>query len=162
MPEEIPKEAMRAMDRLYWTTKERASSVHALIGGTREELRKQNVREGRDPEDDIPSDMDLLCYAIEYIGSMAIALGDEEFLLLAQHINIWLQSVHYSNPGRLWGEPDRKEEEDGIVQESESEVCGSDGGGTGDGSVGGPRGDPEVQGNSEDAQDGDVPDDDAV
>ena len=154
MSEAILEAQMKAIDKLYWTPSDRASSIHALFGDMRDYLKKQNVAEGRDPEWDVPSDFDLLCYAVEYMGSQAIVLGDEEFLLIAQHASRWLYSVHYSNPGRLWGEPDRREKDD--VQESREKVSGDRGGRDSDGSPGNLEEDRQVQRNGTDDSEGDV------
>ena len=154
MSEMILEEQMKAIDKLYWTPSDRASSIHALFGDMRDYLKKQNVAEGRDPEWDVPNDFDLLCYAVEYMGAQAVAIGDEDFILIAQHASKWLYSVHYSNPGRLWGEPDRREKDD--VQESREKVSGDRGRGDSDGSVGDPEEDGQVQGNGADDSDGDV------
>ena len=147
MSEQIPKEQMEAVDKLYWTPSERATGVHNMIREVREVIRKANIKSGLPPDTDIPSDLDLLCYAVEYMGMQAIAIGEETFQEIAIAASRWLYSVHYSNPGRLWGEPDR-EREDETVREGRTDVPGSDGSGGSGGSAGDTKSSIEAQGDS--------------
>lgn len=43
------------------------------------------------------SEYDLLCFAVQFIGMMAVgALSeDEDFLVLAKNLNRWLHERHY-------------------------------------------------------------------
>ena len=111
MTEPILPSVTKAIDKLYWTPSERASGVHSLLQEMLSHIRKKNKSNGEPEDKDVPSDWDILCFAIEFTGVQAITLQDEEFLELAVEQGRWLYSAHYSNPGRLYGEPDREEEE---------------------------------------------------
>lgn len=105
MGEPIPKSQMDAVDRLYWSPSERATGVHSILREILEHLKK------RPDTPDIPTDWDTLCFCIEFVGAQSVVIEDPEFSELAVLLSRWLYSVHYSNPGRLYGEPDRKEDE---------------------------------------------------
>ena len=110
MSEPISKAHMKGVDRLWWDPAERASGILAMINNLREQLKKDNVKNKRHPTDGIPTDWDLLCFAIEYTGAQALAIQDPEFLSLAVAIERWLYSTHYSNPSKIYGPPDKKED----------------------------------------------------
>ena len=109
----ISKAHMRGVDRLYWDPAERASGILSMINSMRDQLRKKNIKAKRRPGDGIPTDWDLLCFAVEYVGAQAVALQDQHFLNIAIHAERWLYSAHYSNPSKIYGAPDRKKEKKG-------------------------------------------------
>jgi len=94
MTEPIPKTQMTLIDRMYLTPSERASKVHELI--------QKNRGDGEF------SDWDIICYCIEYLGAQALVLEEPEFLAHVAETSRWVYSAHYSNPGRLYGKPDRE------------------------------------------------------
>ena len=116
MSEPISKSHMKFVDRLYWDPAERASGILAMFNNMREHLRKDNIKNKRHPTDGIPTDWDLLCFACEFIGAKAVAIGDPEFLSYAVSVEKWLYSAHYSNPSKLYGPPDREEVGGEVVQ----------------------------------------------
>lgn len=104
MSEPISKKMMEVIDKLYYTPSERATGVMALIDDIRAHLRKM-----KDPE--IPTDWDILCFAVEYIGQQSLVIGDDDFTAHCISVSRWLYAVHYSNPGRIYGQPDRQQDE---------------------------------------------------
>lgn len=125
----ISKAHMRAVDRLYWSPQERAMGVHALITSLRDHLREENKKHHLPEGKDVPSDWDLFCYACEYAGMQALIINEEELIGISVALNRWLYSAHYSNPGRLYGQPDKpkalreqkEEEKDGESPTSEGD-----------------------------------------
>ena len=115
MSELIPKSQMDAVDKLYWTPGERATGVHSILREILDHIKKQPDK----PE--VPTDWDTLCFCVEFIGAQSVVIQDPEFSELAVQLSRWLYSVHYSNPGRLYGEPDREKEEDDAETSSDSE-----------------------------------------
>lgn len=124
-PTPISTAHMRAVNRLYWSPEERATGVLALIDSMREHLKTENKRQHLPEDKDIPSDWDLFCFACEYAGQKAIEIGEEELLGIVVALERWLYSAHYSNPGRLYGQPDKlkalreQQEEDEANGESQ-------------------------------------------
>jgi hypothetical protein len=108
--EEISREEIESIDKLYFTPGERASNVWWLLNDVRDHLRKQNEIAGRDPEYDIPSDFDILCFAIEFAGSMSLMLQHAEFTLKVIEATKYFYGIHYTNPQAIYGEPDRPQE----------------------------------------------------
>lgn len=109
MSNNIPKNQQRSIDRLYWTPSERAVGILSILETVRDGMREENEKKGRDPDYDVPSDWDFLCFAVEYIGQQALILDDPDFLKAAIWINRWLYSAHYNEPSKIYGSPDRKE-----------------------------------------------------
>lgn len=95
----ITKEQMELVDKLYDNPDERATKLYNELLDMYEETDKE-----------VPQVLDFLCFAISYIGQQALAMQDDIFLELAVNLNRWLWAAHYSNPGRLYGEPTLKEE----------------------------------------------------
>ena len=56
----------------------------------------------------MPSDWDIFCFAVEFVGQKSIELDEAELLAIAIALGKWLQAAHYSNPGRIYGEPEMK------------------------------------------------------
>lgn len=101
----ITKEQMEIVDKLYPPPDEQAAEVYALIRGMAGEIAAKNKEEGREEDEGVPTDMNLLCFAVEYMAQQSIVIGEEDFMKIAQVAVRWLYSVHYSNPGRIYGDP---------------------------------------------------------
>jgi hypothetical protein len=110
--ESIPPSVMEAIDKLYWSPNERASGVNALLREMLEHIRKHNKAKGLEENKNVPSEWDIFCFACEFAGVQAVTIGDDDLLDTVITLNRWLYSAHYSNPGRLYGEPDKTEGED--------------------------------------------------
>ena len=108
---EISKLHMAIIDAKYKTPSERAQEVFDLLSSMQTFLQDNNKKEGKPEHEGVPSNWDILAFAIEYAGMQVIALGGPE-----EHIaelSRWFYSIHYSNPRELYGNPDRKAKEDG-------------------------------------------------
>jgi hypothetical protein len=83
-------ERIEQRDALKLDPTERAQFVHELIFWA------------LDLEDDADSAIggyilwDVLCYCVHLINQYAIALGDDDFMLMARAINTWLFTMHYN------------------------------------------------------------------
>jgi len=100
----ILDERLSYVDSKWWSPSERATGVHNLIIDLRKHLKEVEKL----PSSEIPSDLDILCFAVEYLGLQAVAIGDPILLDLAAQVSKWLYSVHYTTPELLYGAPDRK------------------------------------------------------
>lgn len=118
--EPISKKQMKVIDKLYWSPSERATGVYNLWLEKAAELRRTNIEERRPAEEGVPSDWDLLCFAVEYVGQQAIVIEDEDFLNIAVALARRLYSIHYSNPGKLYGNPDKSRERAEDVKEGQN------------------------------------------
>ena len=115
---------IEAVDRLYWDPRERAMGVLAIIENVRESVREENEEKNRPREEGVPSNWDILCFAVEHVAQMSVALDGDELTPLARRLASWLYSTHYSYPSKIYGAPDRpkgkkKTEEDPTVDLSE-------------------------------------------
>lgn len=119
MTDTISPEAIKAIDKLYFTTAQRASGVLSLLNDIRDYLRKQNRNNKRALDWDVPSDWDIFCFAAEYVGQKALEFGDDELLAIAVALGRWLNGAHYSNPHRLYGEPEIKPKLEVMEEEGE-------------------------------------------
>lgn len=96
----ISEDHRKAIDNLYWSPRERAAGIHAMV----ESMRQTMAEAG---ETDIPSDWDLLCWAIEYIAMQSVVLGHDRLTEVAKMGVSWLYSVHYNHAASIYGAPDR-------------------------------------------------------
>lgn len=110
MTEPILPSVMEAIDKLYWSPSDRASGVNSLLREMFGHIKRKNKRNKKPEGEDVPSEWDVLCFCVEFIGVQSMVIENDEFTELAVEINRWVYSAHYSNPGRLYGEPDRTEE----------------------------------------------------
>lgn len=90
----IPKQRIEQVDKQYYDPKERALGVHQIV---------MPALEGTGP-----TQWDIFCWAVEYIGQTAIGLADDELLAHAKRLSNFLYSLHYSQPETLYGKPDRR------------------------------------------------------
>lgn len=122
MTEHISRLQMRSVDRLYWSPSERAHGIFALLETMRQGMREKNKEENLPQDQDVPSDWDILCFAIEYIGKQSIALADPDFTRAAVWLSKWLYSAHYNEPARIYGSPDKKLPKEEEKEEHHGEV----------------------------------------
>jgi hypothetical protein len=124
----ISRSHVEAIDRDYWSPAERAIGVNQIIGPLMEQLR------AREPYDS-PTDWDLLCWAVEYVGQQATETEIEPLINAAKQLAHVVYSLHYTHAARLYGVPDkrraRKEERKNAdpLQENRQSVSRSDEGG---------------------------------
>ena len=124
--EPITKERMELIDSFYPSPSQRATKVLTLLNLLNRELAKENKRAGRPPAEGLPTMMDQLCFAVEYLGQQAIAIGDPDLLHGAINVSRTFYAMHYSDPVAIFGIP---ELEDETLQEEGPEVSGSERGG---------------------------------
>lgn len=137
----ISKEQMRRIDELYYSPSERAGDVWTLIAQVTAYLLSKDK--------EAPTQWDLLCFAVEYIGSMALTMGDPPFLEKAMELSRHFYSIHYSNPSEIYGEPDRSQESQDETVPEEGEGGEVLSGSNGDGDLQGGTGDNEEPSPSE-------------
>lgn len=87
--EQLTRERIEEVDEQFASPKERAEEVFAALQIAQEEL-------GEDL-----SHYDLLCFAVQFAGMMAVGAldDDEDFLVLAKNLNRWLHERHYFHAG---------------------------------------------------------------
>ena len=111
MDDPILPSLMEAIDKLYWSPSERASGVNSLLREMLDHIKRKNKHDKKPEGEDVPTEWDILCFAVEFAGVQAIVIGDDELTGIAVALARWLYSAHYSNAGRLYGDPDKPEEE---------------------------------------------------
>lgn len=114
--EMISESFMKRIDSLYFSPSERASVVWKLINDERLRRQKANLKAKPEHHKEIPTDWDLLCFAVEFAGAQAIALQNDELLGVCVELSRWLYSIHYSNTTRLYGGPEKEPEPAGEEQ----------------------------------------------
>ena len=130
----ISKTHMEAIDRLWWSPQERATGVMGIINSVRDELKELGL-----PEDERPSDLDIFCFAVEYIAQQSLIINDEHLTLIAVALSQWMYTRHYTEAANLYGPPDKLKAEKKAKKEAkeneavhpegreEDEVQGGDG-----------------------------------
>lgn len=97
---ELTEVQKAAVDSLYHTPQERAQAIYLLLTKKIEEMRKQGIRP-------LPTETDIGFFAVEYLATLALAFGDEEFTYLSQCLIRWLRTYHYNAPEKVHGKPDK-------------------------------------------------------
>jgi hypothetical protein len=115
--DEQAKEMIERIDAKYYSPGERASHVLKMIDMARDRLREAGV-----PEREIPTDWDILAFAIEWCNLKFTEMGEFELLMKSARVSQHFYSIHYTYPERIYGAPDREEQDDGPVSEEGSEV----------------------------------------
>jgi hypothetical protein len=96
-PTELRKEWIELVDKSYHSPQERAQEVFTILQLAGAELDLES------------STYDLLCFAIEFIGTQAIGphSNDRDFVSLSVTLSRWLYNAHYFHTKEILGEPDR-------------------------------------------------------
>lgn len=113
----ITEEYIDKVDKDYYSPGERATTVLNMINMARTKMREAGV-----PEHDIPSDWDILAFAVEWCNLKFLEIGEVELATKAARVSNHFYSIHYTQPERIYGTPDRKAEDDGSVREEGTQV----------------------------------------
>lgn len=101
------KEHIERLDSLYYDPVERAQGVHNIVEKQLEFLHKQKL--------DIPTQWDMLCYAVQYVVMMSKGMNDEELTFLARKLNSKLFNIHYSNAEKMYPVADKKRDREATT-----------------------------------------------